>query len=138
LILAADFALLLTSDFEFDAGHREFMKLSIANLVEKLCACCGKPDEHNRVAQPGSTPSTTDKVTDVLKTIGSSVRIGIGGGGYTSGHDERHHGEDRHRTADKVSTDKTKPHTTSPTTTRKTVTSACKCHPCTCAPCNCH
>ena len=92
-----------------------------------------------RTAQQQPTPSTTDKVTDVLKTIGSSVSIGIGGGGYSSGHDEhRHGGEDRHRTADKVSTDKTKTHTTSPTTTHKTVTSACKCHPCTCSPCTCH
>lgn len=84
------------------------------------------------------TPSTTDKVTDVLKTIGSSVSIDIGGGGYSSGHNERHHGEDRHRTADKVSTDKTKTHKTSPTTTHKTVTAGCKCHPCTCSPCHCH
>jgi len=89
-------------------------------------------------AQPAPTPSTTDKVTDVLKTIGSSVSIDIGGGGYSSGHKERHHGEDRHRTADKVSTDKTKTHKTSPTITGKTVTAACKCHPCTCAPCKCH
>jgi len=87
-------------------------------------------------AQP--TPSTTDKVTDALRTIGNSVSIDIGGGGYSSDHDERHHGEDRHRTADKVSTDKTKTHKTSPTTTHKTVTSACKCHPCTCSPCTCH
>ena len=89
-------------------------------------------------AQPAPTPSTTDKVTDALRTIGSSVSIGIGGGGYSSGHKEHHHGEDRHRTADKVSTDKTKTHKTSPTTTHKTVTSACKCHPCTCSPCTCH
>jgi hypothetical protein len=84
-------------------------------------------------AQP--TPSTTSKVTDVLRTIGSSVSVSIGGGGYTSGHDEHHHGDHRHRTAEKVSTDKTK--TTSPTTTHKAVTSACKCHPCTCSPCTC-
>ena len=102
-----------------------------------ICPEC----EEKRTAHappPTPTPSTTDKVTDVLKTIGSSVSVSIGGGGYTSGHNERHHGEDRHRTADKVSTDKTKTHTTSPTTTHKTVTSACKCHPCTCSPCTCH
>jgi hypothetical protein len=99
---------------------------------ECICPTCPP----SRMAQQ-PTPSTTDKVTDVLKTIGSSVSIGIGGG-HTSGRDEHHHGEDRHRTAEKVSTDKTKTHTTSPTTTHKTVTSACKCHPCNCAPCNCH
>ena len=76
---------------------------------------------------------------NVLKTIGRSIHVDIGiGGGYTSGHDEHHHGEDRHRTADKVSTDKTKTHTTSPPATHKAVTSACKCHPCTCSPCTCH
>ncbi len=111
------------------------LKGTIDKLMNKLCACCGKGEPSRPAQQP--TPTTTDKVTDVLKTIGSSVSIGIGGG-YSSGHGERHHGEDRHRTADKVSTDKTKTHTTSPTTTHKTVTSACKCHPCTCAPCTCH
>jgi hypothetical protein len=88
----------------------------------------------NKTAKPTPTPSTTNKVTNILKTIGGSVSIGIGGGGD----DHRHHGEDRHRTADKVSTDKTKTHTTSPTTTHKTVTAGCKCHPCTCSPCTCH
>jgi hypothetical protein len=110
-------------------------KVKIDNLLDKLCACCGKGEPSRPAQQP--TPSTTDKVTNVLKTIGSSVNISIGGG-HTSGHDEHHHGEDRHRTAEKVSTDKTKTHTTSPTTTRKTVTAGCKCHPCTCAPCTCH
>jgi uncharacterized coiled-coil protein SlyX len=109
------------------------LKLSIANLVEKLCACCGKGEPSGPAQQP--TPSTTDKVTDILKTIGGSVSIGVGGGRG----DHRHTGEDRHRTADKVSTDKTKTHTTSPTTTgHKTVTGGCKCHPCTCSPCTCH
>jgi hypothetical protein len=76
---------------------------------------------------------------ETLKKVFESVHIGIGiGGGQTFGHDEHHHGTDRHRTADKVSTDKTKTHKTSPTTTRKTVTSACRCHPCTCSPCTCH
>src|SRR5260370_5009490 len=91
----------------------------ILTLLDKLCACCGKKSA-GTAAVP--TPSTTDRVTDVLKTIGSSVSIGIGGG-HTSGHDEHHHGEDRHRTADKVSTDKTKKDKASPTTTHKTVTS---------------
>jgi hypothetical protein len=84
-------------------------------------------------------PQPGQAAGDTLKKVFDSVHIGIGiGGGYSSGHDEHHHGEDRHRTADKVSTDKTKTHTTSPTTTHKTVTSACKCHPCTCSPCHCH
>jgi len=84
-------------------------------------------------------PPPGQATSDTLKKVFDSVHIGIGiGGGYSSGHDERHHGEDRHRTAEKVSTDKTKTHKTSPTTTHKTVTSACKCHPCTCAPCTCH
>jgi len=84
-------------------------------------------------------PKCSNTTENVLKTIGRSIHVDIGiGGGYTSGHDEHHHGEDRHRTADKVSTDKTKTHTTSPTTTHKAVTSACKCHPCTCAPCTYH
>jgi hypothetical protein len=91
----------------------------------------------NYVREPCPPPGET--AGETLKKVFDSVHIGIGiGGGYTSGHDEHHHGEDRHRTADKVSTDKTKAHTTSPTTTHKTVTSACKCDPCTCAPCTCH
>jgi hypothetical protein len=84
-------------------------------------------------------PAPGQATGDTLKKVFESVHIGIGiGGGYTSGHDEHHHGEDRHRTTEKVSTDKTKTHKTSPTTTHKTVTSACKCHPCTCSPCTCH
>jgi hypothetical protein len=110
-------------------------KLTIANLVEKLCECCaGKA----RTAQQ-PTPTPGQATSDTLKKVFDSVHIGIGiGGGYSSGHDEHHHGEDRHRTADKVSTDKTKTHTTSPTTTHKTITAGCKCHPCTCSPCTCH
>ncbi len=94
-------------------------------------------------AQP--TPSTTDKVTDVLKTIGSSVSIGIGGGiGGGGGDRHGHHGEGGHRTAKKVGTgdkSRTTSTTSKKTTTgtgHKTVTAACKCHPCTCAPCTCH
>src|SRR2546427_2559667 len=82
----------------------------------------------------------TDKVTDALKTIGSSISIGIGGGGTVGGHDrhDRIKGEDRTRTAEKLKT-ADKSHTTSKpkTTSGKTVTAACKCHPCTCSPCNC-
>src|ERR1700737_3242231 len=89
-------------------------KVQIDQLLDKLCACCGK-----KAAQtaPTPTPSTTDKVTDILKTIGGSVSIDVGGGGG----DHRHHGEDRHRTAEKVPTDKTKTHTTSPTPPHKGV-----------------
>jgi len=127
-------------------GHPHMNPKDGQALVDKLektpCAFpCPGPGSMkagpNPRALPQPTPSTTDKVTDVLKTIGSSVSIDIGGG-HTSGHDEHHHGEERHRTAENVSTDKTKTHTTSPITTHKTVTSACKCHPCTCSPCTCH
>jgi hypothetical protein len=93
-------------------------------------------------AQPQPTPSTTDKVTDVLKTIGSSVSIGIGGGIGGGGEDRHgHHGEGGHRTAEKVRTGDKSRTTSKKTTTgtgHKTVTAACKCHPCTCAPCTCH
>ena len=105
-----------------------------------ICPEC----EETRTAHappPTPTPSTTDKVTDVLKTIGGSVSIGIGGGG---GEHHRHEegksrGEDRTRTADKVKTDnKLHPTSKQTTSTHKTVTAACKCHPCTCSPCTCH
>ena len=104
-----------------------------------ICPEC-PPSRTAQQSAPSPTPSTSSKVTNVLRTIGSSVSIGIGGGGIGGGgheHHDRVRGEDRHRTAEKVSTDKTKTHTTSPTTTHKTVTSACKCHPCTCSPCTC-
>src|SRR5260370_18428397 len=82
---------------------------------------CPKCEPKRTAQQP--TPSTTDKVTDALKTIGSSISIGIGGGGTVGGH-ARHHrikGEDRTRTAEKPQTaDKTHP-TSKPTpNTRKT------------------
>ena len=86
------------------------------------------------------TPSTTDKVTDVLKTIGSSISIGVGGG-TTGGrdHHDRVKGEDRTRTAEKLkTTDKSHTTSKSKTTSGKTVTAGCKCHPCTCSPCRCH
>ncbi len=117
------------------------LKLSIANLVEKLCACCGKKSEHASKSQPRPTPSTTDKVTDVLRTIGSHVSIGIGGGTTGSGghdHHDRVRGEDRTKTAEKLSDHKTHTTKTPSSTKGKTVTSACKCHPCTCSPCTCH
>jgi hypothetical protein len=102
---------------------------------ECICPKC----EPKRTAQ-APTPSTTDKVTNVLRTIGGSVSIGIGGGGG-GGHDHhgRVRGEDRTRTGDKVHTD-SKTHTIGKTSssTHKTVTAACKCHPCTCSPCRCH
>jgi len=110
----------------WDSGKQAWIDVKTGKCI---CPEC----ESSRTAQQ-PTPSTTDKVTDVLKTIGSSVSIGIGGGGG----DRRHSGEERHRTADKIPTDKTKTHTTSPTTTHKTVTAGCKCHPCTCSPCTCH
>ncbi|SRR6266571_1301060 len=113
-------------------GKHAFNTKTGQNFVRVPCPPPGK-------TQPRPTPSTTDKVTDVLRTIGGSVSISIGGGVSGGGGDRHgHHGEDRHRTAEKVSTDKTKTHKTSPTTTHKTVTSACKCHPCTCSPCRCH
>src|SRR5438874_5152654 len=75
-------------------------KVTIDNLLDKICACCGKKSE--TTGQP--TPSTTDKVTDALKTIGSSISIGIGGGTTDGGHDrhERVRGEDRTKTAEKL------------------------------------
>jgi hypothetical protein len=106
------------------------------------CVCPKCPP--SRTAQQ-PTPSTTDKVTGVLKTIGSSVSIGIGGGiGGGGGDRHGHHGEGGHRTAEKVRTgdkSRTTSTTSKKTTTgtgHKTVTAACKCHPCTCAPCTCH
>ena len=94
---------------------------------------CPKCEPKRTAQQP--TPSTTDKVTDALKTIGSSISIGIGGGGTVGGHDrhDRIKGEDRTRTAEKSKT-ADKSHTTSKpkTTSGKTVTAAYKCHPCTC------
>jgi ribosomal protein L39E len=123
--------------FDPDSGHNFVYDKSVPAWVDTKTGKCVCPTcEHNQTAQ-APAPSTTDKVTDVLKTIGSSVSIGIGGG-RSGGGDHRHGGEDRHRTADKVSTDKTKTHTTSPTTSKKTVTAGCKCHPCTCSPCTCH
>jgi hypothetical protein len=113
-------------NFAWDTGKQAWID---TKTLECICPKC---PPSGTAQQP--TPSTTDKVTDVLKTIGSSVSIGIGGGGG----DRRHSGEERHRTADKIPTDKTKTHTTSPTTTHKTVTAGCKCHPCTCSPCTCH
>lgn len=103
----------------------------------------GKSARNSRTGQQYALepcPPPGETAGDTLKKVFDSVHIGIGvgGGDYSSGRDERHHGEDRHRTADKVSTDKTKTHTTSPTTTHKTVTAGCKCHPCTCSPCTCH
>jgi hypothetical protein len=93
-----------------------------------------------RAPPPTRTPSTTDKVTDVLKTIGNHVSIGIGGGTGTHGgeHHDRVRGEDRTRTAEKLSDHKTHTTTTPKSSKGKTVTSACKCHPCTCSPCTCH
>jgi len=89
-------------------------------------------------AQQAPTPSTTDKVTDSLKTIGSSIGIGIGGGGSSEHrHHDRVRGEDRTKTAEKLSDHKTRT-TKTPTSSGKTITSACKCHPCTCSPCKCH
>jgi hypothetical protein len=105
-------------------------KVKIDNLLDELCACCG--------GKPGNTakPTPGQATSDTLKKVFDSVHIGIGigGGGYSSGHDERHHGEDRHRTADKVPTSKK----TTTGTSHKTVTAGCKCHPCTCSPCTCH
>jgi len=128
------------STLEKDKSTLRKTKLQIANVAEKLCACCAR--ETGTTQQP--TPSTTDEVTDALKTIGSSISIGIGGGS-TGGHGrhDRITGEDRTRTADKLKTTE-KSHTTSTstpkktTTSGKTVTAACKCHPCTCSPCTCH
>src|SRR5207237_7677971 len=81
--------------------------------LECICPKC----EPKRTAR-APTPSTTDKVTDALRTVGSSISIGIGGG-TGGGHDHRHdrvRGEDRTKTAEKLRTDKT--HTTkTPTST---------------------
>ena len=114
--------------------NRAFDPKTGRNFVREAC-----PATKASQPPPTPTPSTTDKVTDVLKTIGSSVNISIGGGGGGSEHrhGDRVRGGDRTRTADKVHTD-SKTHKTSPSTTHKTVTSACKCHPCTCSPCRCH
>ena len=93
------------------------------------------------VPPPTATPSTTDKVSDVLKTIGSHVSIGVGGGTSSGGDHHRHRGEDRHRTTEKTGGGKTSTRTTGKTTSSssgKTVTAGCKCHPCTCSPCRCH
>src|SRR5712691_3693177 len=48
-----------------------FNRRTKQNYVRVPCPRPGK-------TQPRPTPSTTDKVTDVLKTIGSSVSIDIG------------------------------------------------------------
>jgi len=87
------------STLEKDKSTLRKTKLQIANVAEKLCACCAR--ETGTTQQP--TPSTTDKVTDALKTIGSSISIGIGGGS-TGGHGrhDRITGEHRTRTADKL------------------------------------
>jgi hypothetical protein len=126
---------------ETDKSTLRTNKATIDKLLDKLCTCCAR--ETGAAQQP--TPSTTDKVTDVLKTIGSSVSIGIGGGiGGGGGDRHGHHGEGGHRTAEKVGTgdkSRTTSTTSKKTTTgtgHKTVTAACKCHPCTCAPCTCH
>ena len=99
---------------------------------ECICPTC----EPKRTSQQ-PTPSTTDKVTDALKTIGSSISIGIGGGGSSEHrHTDRVRGEDRTKTAEKLNDHKTRATKTS-SSSGKTVTSACKCQPCTCSPCRC-
>jgi len=124
-----------TRAFDPDSGRNfAWDKEKQAWIDVKTGECvCPKCEPKRTAQQP--TPSTTDKVTDALKTIGSSISIGIGGGGTVRGHDrhDRIKGEDRTRTAEKLKT-ADKSHTTSKpkTTSGKTVTAACKCHPCTC------
>jgi hypothetical protein len=130
-----------TRAFDPDSGRNfAWDKEKQAWIDVKTGECvCPKCEPKRTAQQP--TPSTTDKVTDALKTIGSSISIGIGGGGTVGGHDrhDRIKGEDRTRTAEKLKT-ADKSHTTSKpkTTSGKTVTAAYKCHPCTCSPCTCH
>jgi hypothetical protein len=124
------------SAFDPDSGHNFVYDKSIPAWIDTKTGECCPECKPKRTAQPSPTPSTTSKVTDVLKTIGSSVSIGIGGGSTLGhgGHKGDRHLTDQKRTSNQTNTTKIKKQTSK----TKQLPAGCKCHPCTCSPCTCH